>query len=119
MFSSCALCCAVAGADLACSVPPPPAPQEYVNGQLKNKYGDAFIRGNNGECAPDAKATSGRLCLALLFLSTQPDPPRRPRRAQLTMTCLPPSRRRSALYQHGEGQVIGGIRSRSYLENII
>lgn len=22
--------------------------QEYVNGQLKNKYGDAFIRGNNG-----------------------------------------------------------------------
>ena len=26
-----------------------PAPQEYVNGQLKSKYGDAFIRGNNGE----------------------------------------------------------------------
>ena len=32
---------------------PRPAPsqtsrsQEYVNGQLKNKYGDAFIRGNN------------------------------------------------------------------------
>jgi len=25
--------------------------QEYVNGQLKNKYGDAFIRGNNGECS--------------------------------------------------------------------
>ena len=24
--------------------------EEYVNGQLKNKYGDAFIRGNNGEC---------------------------------------------------------------------
>ena len=23
--------------------------QEYVGGQLKNKYGDAFIRGNNGE----------------------------------------------------------------------
>jgi small nuclear ribonucleoprotein (snRNP)-like protein len=23
------------------------ASQEYVNGQLKNKYGDAFIRGNN------------------------------------------------------------------------
>ena len=21
--------------------------EEYVNGQLKNKYGDAFIRGNN------------------------------------------------------------------------
>lgn len=25
--------------------------EEYVNGQLKNKYGDAFIRGNNGECS--------------------------------------------------------------------
>ncbi|MBA0801254.1 hypothetical protein Gohar_011630 [Gossypium harknessii] len=24
--------------------------EEYVNGQLKNKYGDAFIRGNNGTC---------------------------------------------------------------------
>lgn len=23
--------------------------EEYVGGQLKNKYGDAFIRGNNGE----------------------------------------------------------------------
>jgi len=22
--------------------------EEYVNGQLRNKYGDAFIRGNNG-----------------------------------------------------------------------
>jgi U6 snRNA-associated Sm-like protein LSm6 len=22
--------------------------EEYVNGQLKNKYGDAFIRGNDG-----------------------------------------------------------------------
>jgi U6 snRNA-associated Sm-like protein LSm6 len=22
--------------------------EEYVNGQLKQKYGDAFIRGNNG-----------------------------------------------------------------------
>ena len=25
--------------------------EEYVNGQLKNKYGDAFIRGNNGNKA--------------------------------------------------------------------
>jgi len=23
--------------------------EEYVNGQLKAKYGDCFIRGNNGE----------------------------------------------------------------------
>jgi U6 snRNA-associated Sm-like protein LSm6 len=22
--------------------------EEYINGQLKSKYGDAFIRGNNG-----------------------------------------------------------------------
>uniref|UniRef100_A0A096NRZ2 U6 snRNA-associated Sm-like protein LSm6 n=1 Tax=Papio anubis TaxID=9555 RepID=A0A096NRZ2_PAPAN len=26
--------------------------EEYVNGQLKNKYGDAFIRGNNDEVSP-------------------------------------------------------------------
>ena len=24
--------------------------EEYVDGQLKNKYGDCFIRGNNGTC---------------------------------------------------------------------
>ena len=23
--------------------------EEYINGQLRNKYGDAFIRGNNGK----------------------------------------------------------------------
>jgi U6 snRNA-associated Sm-like protein LSm6 len=23
--------------------------EEYVDGQLKNRYGDCFIRGNNGE----------------------------------------------------------------------
>ncbi|VDQ00864.1 unnamed protein product [Trichobilharzia regenti] len=30
--------------------------EEYVEGQLKNKYGDAFIRGNNGKpiCHPYA-----------------------------------------------------------------
>ena len=39
--------------DLAPFVPPfyilhvPHQTEEYVNGQLKNKYGDAFIRGNN------------------------------------------------------------------------
>ena len=26
--------------------------EEYVNGQLKNKYGDAFLRGNNGKNTP-------------------------------------------------------------------
>ncbi len=24
--------------------------EEYVNGELKNRYGDSFIRGNNGSC---------------------------------------------------------------------
>lgn len=28
--------------------------EEYVNGQLKNKYGDCFIRGNNG--APGSRS---------------------------------------------------------------
>ena len=27
--------------------------EEYVNGQLKNKYGDAFILGNNGTLKDD------------------------------------------------------------------
>jgi hypothetical protein len=27
--------------------------EEYVNGQLKNKYGDTFIRGNNGMLTTD------------------------------------------------------------------
>ena len=27
--------------------------EEYVNGQLKNKYGDAFIPGNNGTLKDD------------------------------------------------------------------
>lgn len=30
--------------------------EEYVNGQLKNKYGDAFIRGNNGKFFGAAKS---------------------------------------------------------------
>jgi U6 snRNA-associated Sm-like protein LSm6 len=25
--------------------------EEYVDGQLKNRYGDCFIRGNNGKCS--------------------------------------------------------------------
>ena len=32
--------------------------EEYVNGQLKNKYGDAFIRGNNGEWSKKNKQPS-------------------------------------------------------------
>jgi hypothetical protein len=30
--------------------------EEYVNGQLKNKFGDAFIRGNNGAHGSEAFA---------------------------------------------------------------
>ncbi|KAF7150617.1 hypothetical protein RHSIM_Rhsim02G0086900 [Rhododendron simsii] len=33
--------------------------EEYVNGQLKNKYGDAFIRGNNVLYISTAKRTLG------------------------------------------------------------
>jgi U6 snRNA-associated Sm-like protein LSm6 len=28
--------------------------QEFVNGQLRRTYGDAFVRGNNGECSISA-----------------------------------------------------------------
>ena len=38
--------------------------EEYVNGQLKNKYGDAFIRGNNGKCI--AANLSASSCVAIL-----------------------------------------------------
>ncbi|OUS44197.1 putative Sm protein F [Ostreococcus tauri] len=39
--------------------------QEYVNGQLKNKYGDAFIRGNN-----DRRLTREPLSIdAVLYIS--------------------------------------------------
>jgi len=33
--------------------------EEYVNGQLKNKYGDAFIRGNNVLYISTSKRTLG------------------------------------------------------------
>ena len=41
--------------------------EEYVNGQLKNKYGDAFIRGNNGKSERTAHCL---LNIFSLFLST-------------------------------------------------
>ena len=55
--------------------------QEYVNGQLKNKFGDAFIRGNNGGtlCLPHAVcsllsgkrgAESSLFVSAVLYIST-------------------------------------------------
>ena len=27
--------------------------EEHVNGRVTNRYGDAFIRGNNGMCSTD------------------------------------------------------------------
>ncbi len=39
------------------------ASQEFVNGQLKNKYGDAFIRGNNGETTCSTPMSHCRSCL--------------------------------------------------------
>ena len=33
--------------------------EEYVNGQLKAKYGDTFIRGNNGTPPPHAARPGG------------------------------------------------------------
>jgi len=35
--------------------------EEYVNGQLKNKYGDAFIRGNNGKYILVVSCTTARV----------------------------------------------------------
>lgn len=47
--------------------------EEYVNGQLKAKYGDTFIRGNNGE-APSIRhahdpAARRRLCCLIIQFS--------------------------------------------------
>lgn len=40
--------------------------EEYVNGQLKNKYGDAFLRGNNGEGFRFTRLSG--FCLTLLIM---------------------------------------------------
>ncbi len=32
--------------------------QEFVNGQLRRSYGDAFVRGNNGKCQSLSRALS-------------------------------------------------------------
>lgn len=49
--------------------------EEYVNGQLKNKYGDCFIRGNNGTfhiCVSKVVQTHGKVIqsFAVLYIST-------------------------------------------------
>ena len=52
--------------------------EEYVNGQLKNKYGDAFIRGNNGTYVIESEKTRTPLryfsvvyCMVTLTASVQ------------------------------------------------
>jgi LSM domain len=37
--------------------------EEYVNGELKRSYGDAFVRGNNGTSKRIASIFAGRLVL--------------------------------------------------------
>ena len=56
--------------------------EEYVNGQLKAKYGDTFIRGNNGALVP-----SPSIMLSVLTERCCP----------ACVPCL-----RSALHQHAE-----------------
>lgn len=35
--------------------------EEYVNGQLRRTYGDAFVRGNNGQCEELVQEPSDRV----------------------------------------------------------
>jgi len=41
--------------------------EEYVNGQLKNKYGDAFIRGNNGNPSNLHHNSPDLVCFAIFI----------------------------------------------------
>ena len=46
--------------------------EEYVNGQLNEKYGDAFIRGNNGTDPPVSFSfLAPNSSIAVLYISTQ------------------------------------------------
>ena len=69
--------------------------EEYVNGQLKAKYGDTFIRGNNGNSEPaPARPGDGR---------SQADPP-----------ALPRPLHRSPLHQHAEEASVNAQHGRRY-----
>ena len=35
--------------------------EEHVNGKVTNRYGDAFIRGNNGKCVSRCPAVTAHL----------------------------------------------------------
>ena len=45
--------------------------EEHVNGAVTNRYGDAFIRGNNGECRvfEVIGGYSGKLSMTVLYIS--------------------------------------------------
>lgn len=59
--------------------------EEHVDGVLQNKYGDCFIRGNNGKCGcrcaviatysslpePQKHHLRAPLCCAVLYIATQ------------------------------------------------
>ena len=50
-----------------CSNPMTIPLQEYVNGQLKCKYGDCFIRGNNGRFSMTCLKGDQRVCVLLVL----------------------------------------------------
>jgi small nuclear ribonucleoprotein (snRNP)-like protein len=83
-----------------------PRAQEYSNGVLKNKYGDAFIRGNNGTThwpRTHAQHTPARVLALLCSLCA----------ADACWRALPPRScaLRSAVHQHGARHVSGWQRA--------
>ena len=44
--------------------------QEFVNGQLRRTYGDAFVRGNNGEDFITFTITNQLIFYAVLYISS-------------------------------------------------
>jgi U6 snRNA-associated Sm-like protein LSm6 len=45
--------------------------QEFVNGQLRRTYGDAFVRGNNGACTVLATSIFVSDLLLVLYISSE------------------------------------------------
>ena len=44
--------------------------EEYVNGQLRRSYGDAFVRGNNGNAADRQAQMSLLILLPVMYISS-------------------------------------------------
>ena len=86
--------------------------QEYVNGQLKNKYGDAFIRGNNGARHPLVKHLPVASCNFLGQVVT-----RLTRSAPAAVQCSTSalSRAEAGLWRPARGRQQGGRVLRSVL----